>query len=914
MQILLAAEWLAVGAAAIWLAARARPAAPPYGRALRTAGIALAAQLALLGALVIALGAAGSTTVLSPGALERTAAVAWTLQFLRVPLVLAAFSAWVSILKAAAGGRARVALVLLLVILSQQHAVGAANFLAGIALLVVLCRLRWTDALRGRARLGLVAALVVLVASLLDFTDHWTLPGPPPSEVTTALSAGGLTVSGALPPRPAEIFRLLDPWNAATRAVTNLVILQTLAALFRMIASVPRALFPRLRLRGLNLERRFAVTYTLVRLVPAAVLVAVIALGVPLALGMHKTVRAREAFRAEILRAVPLADAALESAPWNGPLHRAEAEAALVAARGEQRLPLLESHVIVRRTAWQPSRAPRSAPPSPGEPERPPDPLPPETVATPGTPSALLARSPFAEWPGDTLGGLVESGGNLYLWTARLREGDMNPTLSAEVFVPVDSAFVNRLARDLGADVEVRTTPRTRVARTATTLSLSPGDTTVAVPEIRVRSNASATERATGFWHRPRYLGQETTALGDWLHLPISGPGVVLTYRASGAEIVHALGSAFFLLIDSSIGLPRIALALLVLLIAEIVAVRMGRGITRGVLEDVSALTDAAGRIGRGDFDHRVPVRGKDELASLAGSFNAMAESLRRQRAELVEKERLEEDLAVAREIQARFLPQSPPEVAGVEMAGVSIPSREVGGDLYYFLRLSGGRVGVALGDVSGKSVPAALLMSSVLAGLRAQTQFGADVHEAIANMNRLIVDEIEPGRFVTFFFGVVDPAAGVIRYACAGHNPPLKMSADGACEWLAEAGVPLGILPEAEYRAATAPLAPGDVLVLYSDGISEAEGPPMRREVGREGEGGRGDEGSRADEDLPGADEPEQFGVDRLVETVRALRGRAPAEIVDGTVDAVRRFERGVAQSDDITLVVVKMAGRPAV
>ncbi len=886
-DVVVGLEVLAILALAVLAWRRARPASPPFTRPVLAIAAALVAQTLVLVALFPIADTLTEPSRTSLDSLTLVTAAFWGTQVARVIILAFACASWAAIVKGSAG--ATRSLLAILVLLALTRFGGGAAFFGNLALLVVLYRAPWTRGARGLRLFGasLLAVLFLLVA--VSARDTMSVSPPTGDEpVVLALTKGACEIRGDLPARAAALVRLATPWSEAARTAFNLFFLQTLGVLFRSVASGLPFGLPRLTLRRMSLERRFAVTYTLVRLVPAAVLVAVVTLGVPLALGIHKTVRARAALREEILRAVPLAEAALDSAVSTAtPDDAARAEAALVAARRQQGARFAATHVVVRIA---PSALGKAAT---GEVDRPPSDASSvfaRSVATPGTPSALGERSPFREFPGDTLGGLIEAGGVLYLATARLDAGDTNRgALIAEAFVPADSAFVNRLARDIGVDIEIRTTPRRRIKRTETTLSLSPGDTTVTVPEILVRSNEPPAPEAPNLWHRPRYLGQETTALGDWLHLPIAGPGVILTYHASAAEIVHALGSAFFMLIDSSIGLPGIALALLMLGIAEIIAVRMGRGITRGVVEDVGTLTDAAKRIGRGDLDHRVPVRGKDELASLAGSFNAMAENLRRQQAELVEKERIEEDLAVAREIQARFLPQSSPQVPGVEMAGVSIPSREVGGDLYYFLRLSGGRVGIALGDVSGKSVPAALLMSSVLAGLRAQTQFGADVHEAIANMNRLIVDEIEPGRFVTFFFGVVDPAAGVIRYACAGHNPPLKLGADGACEWLTEAGVPLGILPEAEYRAATASLAPGDILVLYSDGISEAEGPPIPLEGGGE--------------------EPEQFGVDRLVETVRALRGRAPAEIVGGTVDAVRRFERGVAQSDDITLVVVKMA-----
>jgi serine phosphatase RsbU (regulator of sigma subunit) len=890
-DVVVGLEIVAILALALLAWRRARPASSPFTRELLTIAVAVVAQTVLLLAYFPLAGSLSAGGAPSPAALTRLAAAHWAVQLARTLLLVGACVSWAAIVKGS--GRLPKSLPLVPACLVAMQVGGGWGFLGGLVLLILLYRARWSRGTGRWRRLAYSFLGGFFCLAVLGLKDSTSLrPTAGAEAVTFTVADGGWTVEGGLPERAGRIVGYAEPLSRAAGAAFSLLVLQGIAAFLSSVAGALRLGVPGLTLRGLSLERRFTVTYALVRLVPAAVLVAVLALGIPLALGMHKTIRARAALRTEILRAVPLADAVLDSAGVTAPIDDASRwEGALAAARHQHRPPLGEAHVVLRQTPFVVGAAGAdraSRPPS----DVPDDPFA-VSVATPGTPSALRARSPFTEFPGDTLGGLVEAGGTLYLATARIDVGDTDPGMFiAEVFVPVDTAFVNRLAREIGVDIEIRTTPRTRIARTATTLSLSPGDTTVTVPEIRMRSGEPSGRAAAGFWHRPRYLGQETTVLGDWLHLPISGPGVVLTYHASAAQIAAALSSAGFLLVDSSIGLPRVALALLILLIAEVIAVRMGRGITRSILEDVRVLTDAARRFGRGDLEHRVTVRGKDELASLAGSFNTMAEDLRRQQAELVEKERIEEDLSVAREIQTRFLPQSPPAVPGVEMAGVSIPSREVGGDLYYFLRLSGGRVGVALGDVSGKSIPAALLMSSVLAGLRAQTQFGADVHDAISNMNRLLVDDIEPGRFVTFFFGAIDPAAGVIRYACAGHNPPLKMSAGGAVEWLTEAGVPLGILPDAEYRAATAALSPGDVLVLYSDGISEAEGPPIRA-AGGESSG----------------EEPEQFGVERLVETVRALRTRAPAEIVDGTVEAVRRFGRGVAQSDDITLVVVKIA-----
>jgi sigma-B regulation protein RsbU (phosphoserine phosphatase) len=329
--------------------------------------------------------------------------------------------------------------------------------------------------------------------------------------------------------------------------------------------------------------------------------------------------------------------------------------------------------------------------------------------------------------------------------------------------------------------------------------------------------------------------------------------------------------------------------------IVEMSAVRTGRSIIRGIVSDVRTLTEAAARFGQGDLSHRVALSGNDEIGQLAATFNGMAENIDQHQGVLLEKQRLEADLAVAREIQQRMLPQSPPSVPGLDVAGVSIPSKEVGGDLFYFIPVANGRLGITIGDVSGKSVPAALLMSNVLAALRSEARIVDREDEILGHLNRLIVEQVEPGRFVTFFYGVVDPRRGAIRYACAGHNPPLLMRASGDAEWLLEAGVPLGVVADSTYRGFEASLATGDVLVLYSDGVTEAQRAT-----------------TPAGED-PGTDAPEAerefFDERRLEAVVRDARGKTAAGIIADVLEAVRNFSLGEEQSDDLTLVVVRMA-----
>jgi sigma-B regulation protein RsbU (phosphoserine phosphatase) len=245
---------------------------------------------------------------------------------------------------------------------------------------------------------------------------------------------------------------------------------------------------------------------------------------------------------------------------------------------------------------------------------------------------------------------------------------------------------------------------------------------------------------------------------------------------------------------------------------------------------------------------------------------------------EQMERERLEREQQVASEIQQRFLPATAPLVAGYELQGISFPCYEIGGDYYDFIQREDGRLVVALGDVSGKGTAAALLMSSLHAAVHAQ----ADIHNSLAKtigaVNRYLVDSIPANRFVTLFYAELEPKSGALAFLNAGHNPPLIVHAGGTMEQLASGGLPLGIMPNADFREGRTQLHPGDVLVIYSDGVSEATNPSG-----------------------------EEFGPTRLYEVVaRNLDGSA-AGIRDRIESALTKFCQGTPAADDITLVICK-------
>lgn len=251
---------------------------------------------------------------------------------------------------------------------------------------------------------------------------------------------------------------------------------------------------------------------------------------------------------------------------------------------------------------------------------------------------------------------------------------------------------------------------------------------------------------------------------------------------------------------------------------------------------------------------------------------------------EQMERERLEREQQVASEIQQRFLPATAPLVEGYELQGISFPCYEIGGDYYDFIQRDDGKLVVALGDVSGKGTAAALLMSSLHAAVHAQADTHRSIVKTIQAVNRYLTESIPPNRFVTLFYAELDPDAGQLTFLNAGHNPPLIVHAGGTMEQLASGGLPLGIMEDAEFREGRTQLHHGDVLVIYSDGVSEAVNPSG-----------------------------EEFGPTRLYEVVARNLDASAGGIRDRIESALTKFCQGTPAADDITLVIVKRLAEAA-
>ena len=245
---------------------------------------------------------------------------------------------------------------------------------------------------------------------------------------------------------------------------------------------------------------------------------------------------------------------------------------------------------------------------------------------------------------------------------------------------------------------------------------------------------------------------------------------------------------------------------------------------------------------------------------------------------ERIQRERMERELELATEIQQRFQPSSPPKLDGYEFQGISFSCYEIGGDYYDFIPVEGNKMIVALGDVSGKGTAAALLMSSLHAAIHAQATSNRPLAEMITSVNQYLAENTPANRFVTLFIAELEPATGKFRYINAGHNPPLIGRANGMIEQLSSGGFPLGILPSAEFEVGETFLGHGEALIVYSDGVSEANNL-----------------------------QEEEFGLDRLTEVIRRNLTSSAAGIRDRVESALSSFTQTAPANDDITLVIVK-------
>jgi sigma-B regulation protein RsbU (phosphoserine phosphatase) len=335
----------------------------------------------------------------------------------------------------------------------------------------------------------------------------------------------------------------------------------------------------------------------------------------------------------------------------------------------------------------------------------------------------------------------------------------------------------------------------------------------------------------------------------------------------------------------------------------EILALFIGSYLTRSITLAVNQLYEATKHINRADFSHRITVQSTDQLATLANSFNSMTTSIEKLVQEQKEKQRLEGELAIAQEVQAQLYPKLITQLDTLEVHGFCRPARTVSGDYYDFVALNSDRLMLAVGDISGKGISAALLMATIYSAVRAYSiedvpvfresviasggsglmlaseSRGADTSPAtlLSLLNHQLYEGTPAAKYATLFLGIYDGVTRRLTYANGGHLCPILISEDGSAQLLTCGGTVVGLFDNLSFPEATVQLRPGDVLIAYSDGVTEPEN----------------DYG--------------EFGEERLIQLVRANRHLPLERITEIVTAAVADWIGENEQPDDVTLVLAR-------
>ncbi|MCS6953126.1 MAG: SpoIIE family protein phosphatase [Bryobacteraceae bacterium] len=655
-----------------------------------------------------------------------------------------------------------------------------------------------------------------------------------------------------------------SPWAA----------LSLLAATFLGLAAALRLARRGIRIAIWRLRNRLIVAYLFIAVVPIVLIVLLAATGAYLLYGQI----AVYLVSTELERRVSALDVPVMGLLTTDPRHRAEG-LRWMAPYFEQRLPGLQLLVRDKGRQWRYPEGGEIVPPPEGWRE---------------------AR------------GVVLRQGSFYLWRrAAYQDAD------ALALMPLTRQFLAGLVPGLG-EVAIVNPERLEAvsggARSERVVTFragrAAGEPEPAGPPDRVQRQRAVTFRAgsrsrapgvaAGSGHIPPAANWLDIEVAWFTWLPVAlweSPGesrttpVVVTSRPSAVlrtlfnprvDWTQGFGFLIFLVVGS------------MFLVVELVSLLVGVNLTRTITGAVHNLYEGTQRVMRGDFSHRIQVSGGDQLAELSRSFNLMTENLERLLRVEKEKERLQSELEIARQVQSQLYPKQVPEVPGLELAGLCQPARIVSGDYYDYLGLGDGRVALAIGDVAGKGISAALLMATVQSALRTQLracwegaatgaacgQRGSDAVPAgriVAQLNQQLYAFTSPEKFATFFFAVYDSVTGLLTYTNAGHPAPVVLR-DGAVLRLEANGMVVGAFPFAEYGESRIGLEPGDVLVCFTDGVTEPEN-----------------------------EYAEMFGEQRLIEVLRWNANRRPTELIRAVIAAVTQWTRSPELPDDMTLLVAR-------
>lgn len=442
-----------------------------------------------------------------------------------------------------------------------------------------------------------------------------------------------------------------------------------------------------------------------------------------------------------------------------------------------------------------------------------------------------------------------------------------------EAMVQIDSTWTRRLSEIVG--VEVSVAPRMTVQESRSGIQIGGSDP----DSLRTAAQAASGPGLVGkFQSGLRLPGGTTVQCIKWNGRELRTSTIPILTSAAFGEPIAALFE-----VAKGNPLAKVGLILLAMIAVFFVGTMwtvssMVRDMIRSVTQTVGVLRDGARSVGQGKLDHRIVVEGQDELWSVASSFNQMAAGLEKVREVELNNQRLEEELRLAREIQDRLFPAEAPTVAHLELAGVSLPARQVGGDYFDYMVLDDGRVAITVADVSGKGAAAALLMSSFRASLRALDLGALGPAESLSRLNRFVHSSVEVGKFITAFLGLLDPRTGELVYSCAGHEPPLVIDTSGNIEALSIGGLILGLFPDALYEEGRLKMPAGSLLAVFTDGVTDAQSPSG-----------------------------EFYGEERLRTSLRHAESEKCQTLLNRVVTALHDFADTRAQFDDITMVLAR-------
>jgi phosphoserine phosphatase RsbU/P len=318
-------------------------------------------------------------------------------------------------------------------------------------------------------------------------------------------------------------------------------------------------------------------------------------------------------------------------------------------------------------------------------------------------------------------------------------------------------------------------------------------------------------------------------------------------------------------------------------LVVELIALAIGISITRTMTRAVHYLYESTLRVQEGDFSYRIPIKGNDQMAALGSSYNTMIEKLGRLLKVAQEKERLQADLDIAQEVQTQLYPRTVPRVEGLQITAKLDPAKSVSGDYYDYQKIDGHHCAIALGDVAGKGISAAILMANIQSAMRAQLRAAQEGHVdvdpavIVSQINKHLEANTTTEKYATFFFSIYDDRTGELTCTNAGHLPPILLRGDEVRR-LDVNGMVVGVFPFAQYDTSRITLEKGDLLLLYTDGITEPEN-----------------------------EYEEMFGEDRLIETVRRVAHKRNEEILNEVFTAVQQWTFAPETADDMTMMILR-------